>query len=41
MGAADGPFRVAFILLVVVLAVPLVEALLLARTAGAAVTGRT
>jgi len=41
MGAADGPFRVAFILLVVVLAVPLIEALLLARAAGAAVTGRT
>jgi Na+/melibiose symporter-like transporter len=36
---ADQPFRVAFILLALVLLVPLVEALLLDRTAGDAVTG--
>ena len=35
----DRPFRVAFILLALVLLVPLVEALLLDRTAGDAVTG--
>ena len=35
----DQPFRVAFILLALVLLVPLVEALLLDRTAGDAVTG--
>lgn len=37
---ADEPFRVAFVLLAVLLAVPAVEGLLLARTAGNAVTGR-
>jgi hypothetical protein len=37
----DGPFRVAFVLLAGLLAVPLVEALLLSRAAGNAVTGRT
>ena len=37
-GAAQ-PFRVAFVLLALVLLVPLVEALLLDRTAGDAVTG--
>jgi EmrB/QacA subfamily drug resistance transporter len=36
---ADQPFRVAFVLLALVLLVPLVEALLLDRTAGDAVTG--
>jgi EmrB/QacA subfamily drug resistance transporter len=36
---ADSPFRVAFVLLALVLLVPLVEALLLDRTAGDAVTG--
>ena len=35
----DEPFRVAFILLALVLLVPLAEALLLDRTAGDAVTG--
>ena len=40
LGGAAGQFRVAFALLVALLAVPLVEALLLARTAGNAVTGR-
>jgi EmrB/QacA subfamily drug resistance transporter len=38
---ADEPFRVAFALLAVLLVVPLVEALLLPRTAGHAVTGRS
>jgi EmrB/QacA subfamily drug resistance transporter len=37
---ADGPFRVAFVLLAVLLAVPALEAVRLARTAGDAVTGR-
>ena len=37
---ADGGFRVAFVLLAVVLVVPAIEALRLARTAGSAVTGR-
>jgi MFS family permease len=37
---ADAAFRVAFVLLAVVLLVPLVEALRLPRTAGAVVTGR-
>jgi EmrB/QacA subfamily drug resistance transporter len=37
---ADAAFRVAFVLLALVLALPLVEALRLSRTAGSAVTGR-
>ncbi|GAA4692848.1 MFS transporter [Pseudonocardia yuanmonensis] len=37
---AAGPYRVAFVLLAVVLALPAVSALLLDRTAGDAVTGR-
>ncbi len=37
---ADGPFRVAFVLLAVLLLVPAVEGVLLSRTAGDAVTGR-
>jgi EmrB/QacA subfamily drug resistance transporter len=36
----DGPFRVAFVLLAVLLLVPALEGVLLARTAGDAVTGR-
>ena len=39
-GGADAAFRVAFVLLAVVLVVPAVEALRLSRTAGSAVTGR-
>jgi EmrB/QacA subfamily drug resistance transporter len=39
-GGADQPFRVAFVLLAVLLVVPLIEGLLLDRTAGNAVTGR-
>src|SRR4051794_712884 len=35
----DAPYRVAFVLLAVLLAVPFVEALLMSRTAGDAVTG--
>jgi EmrB/QacA subfamily drug resistance transporter len=38
---ADQPFRVAFVLLAVLLLVPLIEGLLLDATAGNAVTGRT
>jgi MFS family permease len=38
---ADSPFRVAFVLLAVLLTVPAVEALRLSRTAGSAVTGRS
>ncbi|GAA2875838.1 MFS transporter [Pseudonocardia halophobica] len=38
--SAAGPYRVAFVLLAVVLALPAVSALLLARDAGDAVTGR-
>jgi hypothetical protein len=37
---ADEPFRIAFVLLAVLLAIPLIEALLLPRTAGSTVTGR-
>ena len=37
---ADQPFRVAFVLLAVLLAVPAVEGLRLSRQAGDAVTGR-
>jgi MFS family permease len=37
---ADEPFRVAFVVLAVFLVVPAIEAVLLPRTAGAAVTGR-
>ncbi len=37
---ADVPFRVAFVLLAVILVGPLIEGLLLARTAGNTVTGR-
>jgi hypothetical protein len=37
---AAGPYRVAFVLLAVVLVAPAVEGLLLSRTAGDAVTGR-
>jgi EmrB/QacA subfamily drug resistance transporter len=40
-GGADRPFRVAFVLLAAILLVPAIEGLLLARTAGDAVTGRT
>jgi EmrB/QacA subfamily drug resistance transporter len=43
LGIGDGgaaPFRVAFVLLAVVLLVPAVDAVLLPRTAGATVTGR-
>ena len=36
---ADQPFRVAFVLLAVIMLAPLVEALLLDRAAGDAVTG--
>jgi MFS family permease len=39
-GGADEPFRVAFVVLAAVLVVPVLEAVLLPRTAGAAVTGR-
>ncbi|MDT7698857.1 MAG: hypothetical protein QOJ30_1182, partial [Pseudonocardiales bacterium] len=39
-GGADRPFRVAFVLLAAILLVPAIEGLLLARTAGDAVTGR-
>ena len=39
-GGSDGPFRVAFVLLAVILMGPLVEGLLLSRTAGNEVTGR-
>jgi MFS family permease len=39
-GGADRPFRVAFVLLAVLLLVPAIEGLLLARTAGDEVTGR-
>ncbi|MCE3556280.1 MFS transporter [Pseudonocardia sp. RS11V-5] len=39
VGGAAGPYRVAFVLLAVVLAVPAAAALLLDRTAGDAVTG--
>ncbi|MCU1628506.1 MAG: major facilitator superfamily 1 [Pseudonocardia sp.] len=39
-GSADRPFRVAFVLLAVLLLVPAIEGLLLARTAGDEVTGR-
>jgi EmrB/QacA subfamily drug resistance transporter len=38
---ADEPFRIAFLLLAVLLTVPAAEALLLPRTAGHTVTGRT
>jgi hypothetical protein len=38
---ADEAFRVAFVLLAVLLTVPAVEALRLLRTAGSAVTGRS
>lgn len=37
---ADQPFRVAFVLLAVILALPVVEGMLLSRTAGDTVTGR-
>jgi EmrB/QacA subfamily drug resistance transporter len=37
---ADEPFRVAFLLLAVILALPAIEALMLPRTAGNTVTGR-
>ncbi len=37
---ADGAFRVAFVLLAVLLTLPAIEALRLSRTAGSAVTGR-
>jgi EmrB/QacA subfamily drug resistance transporter len=40
-GGADQPFRVAFVLLAVLLVVPLIEGLLLDAAAGNAVTGRT
>ncbi len=40
VGGADGPFRVALVLLAVLLVVPAVEGVLLSRTAGDAVTGR-
>ncbi|WP_433503537.1 MFS transporter [Pseudonocardia halophobica] len=40
VSGAAGPYRVAFVLLAVVLALPAVSALLLARDAGDAVTGR-
>jgi hypothetical protein len=40
-GATGAPFRVAFLLLAVLLLLPLVEALRLPRTAGAALTGRS
>jgi EmrB/QacA subfamily drug resistance transporter len=40
LDGADGPFRVAFVLLAVLLLVPAVEGALLSRTAGDAVTGR-
>jgi EmrB/QacA subfamily drug resistance transporter len=40
-GGADEPFRVAFVLLAAILVVPAIEAGLLPRTAGAAVTGRS
>ena len=40
-GGADQPFRVAFVLLAVLLVAPFIEGLLLATTAGNAVTGRT
>ena len=38
--APDGPFRMAFVLLAVLLLVPVVEALRLPGAAGSAVTGR-
>jgi EmrB/QacA subfamily drug resistance transporter len=38
---ADEPFRVAFVVLAVILALPAIEGLMLARTAGDTVTGRT
>jgi uncharacterized membrane-anchored protein len=38
---ADSAFRVAFVLLAIILAVPAVATLRLARTAGSGVTGRT
>ncbi|MFC4946276.1 MFS transporter [Pseudonocardia sp. GCM10023141] len=40
-GGADQPFRVAFVLLAVILLVPAIEGLLLSRTAGDKVAGRT
>ena len=40
VAGADGPFRVAFVLLAVLLVAPAVEGVLLSRTAGDAVTGR-
>ncbi len=39
-GGADEPFRVAFVVLAAILVVPAIEAVLLPRAAGAAVTGR-
>ena len=38
---ATGPYRVAFVLLAALLAVPLAQVLRLARSAGAQVTGRS
>jgi EmrB/QacA subfamily drug resistance transporter len=38
---ADEPFRVAFVVLAVILALPAIEGLMLSRTAGDTVTGRT
>lgn len=40
-GGADQPFRVAFVLLAVILVLPVIEGLQLRRTAGDSVTGRT
>jgi len=41
LGGVDGPFRVAFVMLAVILVVPAAEGLRLPRTAGDAVTGRS
>jgi len=38
--SADEPFRLAFVMLALILALPLVEGLMLPRTAGNIVTGR-